>query len=87
MVTVSIVLNGIAMVLAFLAAWFWYQSASVKVPIEHGNKVGPEIHVDGYAFIATASKQALWSRRAAIAAAGAAFFQAVHLGLSQVAIY
>lgn len=78
--------NVMAMLLAALAAWFWYKSAAVRVPANHGNKMGPEIIVEGHAFIATAMKQTSWSRRGAMAAAVAAFFQAVGLFASMATV-
>ena len=78
----SITSNVFAMLFAIVAAWLWYKSAIIRVPISKGNKTGPELDVGGYAFVATAQMQTTWSRRAAIAAAGAAFCQAVALATS-----
>jgi hypothetical protein len=69
--------NIFSMVFAYAAALLWYVSAAVKVKIlpegqSHGH---PEIDVNGIAFIASATRQARWSRRAAMAAATAALFQ------------
>ena len=85
MQTLLIISNVVAMLLGMLAAWLWYKSAVVQVSIANGNKTGPEIDVDGFAFIATARQQALWNRRGAMAAAGAAFFQAIGLAASLAA--
>jgi hypothetical protein len=70
------------MVFAAIAAWLWYKSTTVSVPPEQGNVDGAELIVGGYAFVATAIRQNTWSRRAAAAAAIAAFFQAAGLAAS-----
>lgn len=72
---VATVCNGIAVVAAYIAAWLWYKSTVVYVDEVAGGTGNPEIIVDGRPFIATAREQAKWSKRAARAAAVAAFFQ------------
>lgn len=78
----ALISNAIAMVCAAAAAWLWYRSTTVMVPPEQGNVDGAELIVGGHAFVATAIRQNTWSRRAAAAAAVAAFFQALGLAAS-----
>lgn len=81
----ALIANSLAMVCAAIAAWLWYKSTTVLVPPEQGNKDGVELIVGNRAFVATALRQSIWSRRAAAAAAVAAFFQALGLAASLAA--
>lgn len=81
MTVLQLTSNIISMIFAAAAAGFWLKSSTVRVPKKDGNKVGPEIIVEGYAFIATATMQAKWSRRGALSAAIAALFQAISLAI------
>ena len=80
--TLALISNTLAMICAGAAAWLWHKSTTVRVAVDQGNMGGPEIIVDDCAFIATARQQTMWSRRAATAAALAAFFQALGLAVS-----
>ena len=73
--------NALAALFAFAAAVLWYISAKIRVPLASGDTGNPEMIVDGFAFVATAKAQTVWSRRAAFAAALAAMFQALGLAL------
>lgn len=76
---IATISNVIAMISAIVAAVLWYKSAIVKVPMNPNGTGHPELNVNGYAFVSTAQAQTVWSRRAAIAASVAAFFQGVGL--------
>lgn len=82
-ITVAATCNFASAAFAFVAVVLWYRSATVQVP--HEDKPGTDgwhsaaIVVDGSNFINTAISQALWSKRAAYAAALAALFQGVEL--------
>lgn len=81
--TIATACNFASALFAIVAAFLWYRSAIVQVP--HKDKPGPDgwhsaaIVVDSNDFIKTASSQALWSKRAAFAAALAALFQGIAL--------
>jgi len=77
----SSISNALAALFALTAAALWYVSAKVRVPLTPGGTGNPEMVVDGFAFVATAKVQTVWSRRAAFAAAVAAVFQALGLAL------
>lgn len=83
---VAVSSNIIAALFALAAAALWYKSAKVRVALSTGGTGNPEMVVDGYAFVATTKEQAVWSRRAAVAAAIAAFFQAAGLIVSFAAV-
>ena len=80
---IAAVCNYTSAASALAAAVLWYRSATVRIP--HEDKPGPDgwhpaaIVVDESDFIKTAMSQALWSKRAAYAAALAALFQGVAL--------
>jgi hypothetical protein len=78
----SSISNALAALFALTAAALWYVSARVRVPLKPGGTGNPEMVVDGFAFVATAKAQTVWSRRAAFAAAIAATFQALGLALA-----
>jgi len=71
--------NFASAIFALIAAFLWYRSATVQVPHDDTpNADGwqdASIQVGTSDFIATATEQALWSKRAAFSAAVAAFFQ------------
>lgn len=82
----KVVFNCIAALAAGIAALLWHRSATVKIgadppPRHKDGGFAAQIRVDDYDFIATAVEQTRWSRRAAVAAALAAAFQAVALVL------
>lgn len=80
---VNTVLNVGSALAAYAAAMLWYKSAVVKVP--HSAVLDPDgfspasISVEGNDFIATATAQSVWSKRAALVAAVAAFLQGTAL--------
>ena len=82
--TAIMLLNFLAALFALAAAYLWHRSATVQVP--HEDKPGPGgiysaaiIVGDNTDFIGTTIAQALWSKRGAYAAAGAALFQGTAL--------
>ncbi|UJB19191.1 MULTISPECIES: hypothetical protein [Lysobacter] len=81
MQTLVIAFNVLSCASAYLAAFLWFKSAVAKVPHVEGNggTGNPEIIVDGYRFIESAKLQAIWNRRAALAAGFAAIFQGCSL--------
>ena len=79
--SITTVCNISSAVFALAAAVLWYRSATVQVPHEEkpdaDGMYPAAIVVDDNDFIKTAMRQALWSKRAAYAAALAALFQGV----------
>ena len=85
----NVVLNITSAIAAYIAAMLWYKSAVVKVPYK--DEPGADgfsqagIIVDGNDFIATAIASSTWSKRAAYAAALAAFLQATAMAAAKMA--
>lgn len=85
----NVALNIGSALAAYVAAMLWYKSAALKVPYKE--KPGIDgysqacIVVDGTDFIATAIESSKWSKRAAYAAALAAFLQATAMAAAKIA--
>ena len=78
--------NFLSMASAAIAAYLWYKSTTVRVlpGSRPGGTGNPDMIVDGCLFVESAKQQSAWNRRAAIAAAVAAFFQACGLLLQAI---
>ena len=88
MINLPVLLNCISALGAFVAAIFWYFSATASVPPNNqpdsDGWIQGGIEVDGKDFIASALAQQNWSRRGAYAAALAALCQGIAMGLAAV---
>jgi len=82
MKTVKAALSFAGAIFALIAAGLWYQSSVVKVkPEDHKGEGMKDFQIieNGNDILNTAKAQALWSKRAALAAFLSAFFQGVVL--------